>query len=161
MMTAREILRKRQNWRALVQRALGSAEAPPQPGELQHYLGEWLTAFGVVHKRKPGIEEYPAVVSEFLIIIGHVKPKRGRPRCDEQRLLAARRAWDSGCYSEAYSLWHGLFRHLGWIKGSSFDGYIKGDQPSESALGVVADRANMEVEALRARILRGKSKVSR
>jgi hypothetical protein len=161
MKTAREVLRKRTNWRALVAGATGTAESSPHPGPLAHYLHEWATAFGVVHQRKPMIEDYPAAVREFLIRMGSVKPKRGRPRFDEQRLLAARRAWESVCCGAAYSLWHDLYRHLGGLKQVKFSDFVQGDCPSETALANIADQSGIGIEALRSRILRGKDRMPR
>lgn len=82
-------------WKTLVAKALAD---PPDPLELARKVAQWGTIFQVVHGGPPEEADYPEPLREFFRKLESVTPKRGRPRCDEQKILAARRAWTQLAY---------------------------------------------------------------
>lgn len=88
-------IERKTNWKRLVKKALAD---PPTPAELAHKGAQWAAIFQVVHGGPPVEADYPEPLREFFRKLLSITPKRGRPRCDEQKLLAARRAWTQLAY---------------------------------------------------------------
>jgi len=98
------------DWSALVALALAS---PPNPGPLRHHLDQWAVAFQVAEHGPALPADLPAPVREFFALLVSVPPRRGRPRCDQARLLAAVRAWQKVSFGKWYEQSANLSRLAG------------------------------------------------
>jgi len=113
-------------------RALAFADIPPE-------LIQWADSFERNHSRRPSKEDIPRDLIRFL-----PKPNRkGRPRCDTQRMQKAARAWSAEILRQSYEARRNgiaIGKLAGFTNCFGFDqNSLQGDRPSALALEKLAE----------------------
>lgn len=142
--TAHDVLAETIAWEDFVKIALGDADNQPNPRPLIHHLSRWSTAFQVIYDGAPVEADFPEPVRFFFQVLASVKKGRGRPRCDQRKLLAARNAWETEVFRTSYKTRKDTIAFLGRKEGvSSCFGFdkasMKNDRPSALAIEKIAD----------------------
>lgn len=149
-----EAYEARIDWRELVDLALGGAGVDPAPELLHASLQAWLRLFEAAYGGDPKLVDFPRPVIGFFETLGKVKKKPGRPRCDQQRLLKARNAWEACVYKTSYQMRKSTIKIFGRQGGTQkcfgFDKKtMKSETPSALAIAKTADEMGLSDDCMR------------
>lgn len=135
------------DWAALVADAMGSADVPPRPEQLQAHLREWGRQFEHEEKGPPVEADFPDPVREFfaaLATAGKTCPFKNR-----QVAFVARQAWEHAVYRDAFGD-NLLMAQFAKKVGVEYNGaIIEGESPTEAVQAGMAAQTQFGVERLR------------